>query len=78
MFTKTKGDCIKKALNFLLILTMLITVLPLTNLKKVMAEDDIRTWLESKKPIYAGYYRTWHDISSIGRDGQSNGGSKDG
>lgn len=39
-----------------------------------MAEDDIRTWLESKKPIYAGYYRTWHDISSIGRDGQSNGG----
>ena len=74
MFTENKRNLIKKALNFLLILAMLVTVLPLANLKKVMAEDDIRTWLESKKPIYAGYYRTWHDISSIGRDGQSNGG----
>ena len=79
MAEKTNGNCtvrvqIKKVLNFLLILAMLVTVLPFSNLKKVRAEDDIRAWLESKKPLYAGYYRTWHDVSSVGTDGQSNGG----
>ena len=58
---------------------MLVTVLPLSGTTKVKAEEDIRTWLASKKPLYAGYYRTWHDSSSMLKDENgevSQGGGK--
>lgn len=65
MFRKSKENFIKKGLNLLLILAMLVTMLPFSGNIKAKAEEDIRVWLNSKKPLYAGYYRTWHDSSSM-------------
>ncbi|MDO4778705.1 MAG: hypothetical protein Q4A42_04025 [Tissierellia bacterium] len=75
---------ISRFLSFLLLVTMIIGFFPIVNQSVAKAENQeeesvskapgLRPMLEEKLPLYGGYYRTWHDVTSIGIEGQSNEG----
>lgn len=71
---------IKRFLSLGLSISIAMTVIMTPNMiKGVEAEVkdknyEIRPELEDRLPLYGGYYRTWHDVSSMGLEGDSNGG----
>ncbi|MDO5026928.1 MAG: hypothetical protein Q4E50_03745, partial [Tissierellia bacterium] len=67
----------KKLLSFTLALILVCGFIPLANSsakdEEIIKNKYLDPRLESKLPLYGGYYRTWHDVTSS-NGGVSNGG----
>lgn len=76
----------KKIISFILAFVMVLGLLPISKTSVAKAEggkvvedkkvetqpsNKLHPLLEGKLPLFAGYYRTWHDVTSQGdKDGQ--------
>ncbi|MFM1525676.1 MULTISPECIES: EndoS/ChiA family endoglycosidase [Helcococcus] len=80
----------KRIISFMLAFVMVLGLLPISKTSVAKAEgeenktaqtqpsNELHPLLKDKLPLFAGYYRTWHDVTSEGKDKSGNKVSNEG